>query len=93
MRKKGVLVEENSAMVLGDHVQDLRQGTVGDKACTLQYAVSSQKARTRTSCRSRVPGPGALQSVASCADQNEDQDQENRRYDCSKNSGAGFRSA
>ena len=48
---KGVLVEENSARVLGDHVEDLRQGTVGDKACTLLYAdhmpraikVSSQK--------------------------------------------------
>ena len=51
-------------MVLGDHVEDLRQGTVVDKACTLLYAdhmpraikVRSQKARIRTSCRSRVPG-------------------------------------
>ena len=36
--RKSVLVEENSAMVLGDHVEVLRQGTVGDEACTLLYA-------------------------------------------------------
>ena len=36
--RKGVLVEENSAMVLGDHVEVLRQRTVGDETCTLLNA-------------------------------------------------------
>ena len=50
-------------MVLGDHVEVLRQGTVGDEACTFLYAdhmpraieVRGQQARIRTSCRFRVP--------------------------------------
>ena len=51
-------------MVLSDHVEVLRQGTVGDKACTSctqitchgPFEVRSQQARILTSCRSRVPG-------------------------------------
>ena len=63
--RESILVEENSAMVQGDHVEVLRQGTVGvgDKACTFLYAdhmpwtteVRGQQARIRTSCRSSVP--------------------------------------
>ena len=30
---KGVLVEENGTVVLSDHVEVLRQRTIGDKAC------------------------------------------------------------
>ena len=52
--RKSILVEENSAMVLG----------VGDEACTLLYAghmplaieVRGQRARVRTSCRARISG-------------------------------------
>ena len=55
--------KENSEMVLGDHVEVLRQGTVSDKARTLLNAdhmpraieVRSQQARIRTSCKSRIP--------------------------------------
>ena len=61
---KSILVEENNAMVLVDHVEVLRQGTVGDEAGTLLYVdhmprpfkVQGQQARIQTSCRSRVPG-------------------------------------
>ena len=61
--RKGLLVEENSAMVLGDHVEVLRQGTISDKARTLLYAdhmpraieVRSHRARVRSSCKSRIP--------------------------------------
>ena len=62
--RKSVLVVENNAMVLGGHVEVLRQGTVGDEASTLLYVdhmprpieVRGQQARIQTSCRSRVPG-------------------------------------
>ena len=62
--RKSVLVEENSAMVLDDHVEVLRQRTVGDETCTLLHAdhmpraieVRSQRARVRRSCRARIPG-------------------------------------
>ena len=61
--RESVLVEENGAMVLGDHVEVLRQGTVGDQARPLLYVnhipraieVRSQQAWIRTSCGSRVP--------------------------------------
>ena len=51
------------AIVLGDHVEVLRQGTFGDEARPLLYAnpmpraieVRSQQAWIRTSCASRVP--------------------------------------
>ena len=51
-------------MVLGDHVEVSRQGTVSDKARTLLNAdhmprdieVRSQHARVRPSCRARIPG-------------------------------------
>ena len=36
---KGIPVQENSAVVLGDHVQVLRQGTVGDEATPLLYGI------------------------------------------------------
>ena len=36
--RKGILVEEKCAMVLGDNVEVLLQGNVGDKARTLLYA-------------------------------------------------------
>ena len=55
---KGVLVEENSAVVLGDHVKFLRQGTMGDEAGPFLHAdhmPTCQRARVRTSRRSRVP--------------------------------------
>ena len=35
---KGVLVEENRAVVLGDHVEDLRQRPISDKTCSFLYA-------------------------------------------------------
>ena len=62
--RKGILVEENSAVVLGDHVEVPRQGTVSDKSRTLLNAdhmprdieVRSQHARVRPSCRARIPG-------------------------------------
>ena len=62
--RKSILVAENNAMVLVDHVEVLRQGTVGDEAGTLLYVdhmprpieVRGQQARIRTSCKSRVPG-------------------------------------
>ena len=68
--RKSILVAENNAMVLGDHVEVLRQGTVGDEASTLLYVdhmprpieVRGQQARIQTSCTSRVPGE-ELQSV------------------------------
>ena len=34
---EGVLIEEKSAVVLGDHVKFLRQGTIGDEAGTPPY--------------------------------------------------------
>ena len=92
--RQGILVEENSAMVLGDHLEVLRLGTVSDEARTLLNAdhmpraieLRSQQARIRTSCRCRVPiGSGACQSVAGCADQNEEQDQENAEETDPKN--------
>ena len=62
--RKSILVEENNAMVLGEHVEVLRQGTVGDEAGTLLYVdhmlrsieVRGQQARIQTSFTSRVPG-------------------------------------
>ena len=62
--RNSVLAEENNAMVLGGHVEVLRQGTVGDKASTLLYVdhmprhieVRGQQARMQTSCKSRVTG-------------------------------------
>ena len=54
--REDVLVEEYGAMVLGDHVEVLRQGTVSDKACTFLCAdnlpraveVACQRALVRT---------------------------------------------
>ena len=62
--RESILVEEHGAMVLGDHVEVLRQGTVGYEARPFLYAdhvpraikVRSQQARIRTSYRSRIPG-------------------------------------
>ena len=61
--RQGILVEENSATVLGDHVEVLRQGAVGDEACTLLYADHMPRAieerrkhaRVRSSCKARIP--------------------------------------
>ena len=35
---KGILIEEHRAMVLGDNVEVLRQGTVSNKACTFLHS-------------------------------------------------------
>ena len=56
-------VEENSAMVLGDHVEVHRQGTLSDTACTFLYEddvprtvkVARQRIRIRSPHRARVP--------------------------------------
>ena len=62
--RESVLVEEYGAMVLGDHVEVLRQGTVGDEACTFLNAddvpravkVACQRVRVRSPRGARVPG-------------------------------------
>ena len=61
---KSVLVEEHSAVVLGDHVEVLRQGTVGDETCPFLHAdcvpwtieVACQRTRVRSPRWARVPG-------------------------------------
>ena len=55
---KGVLVEENSTVVLGDYVELLRQRTIGDEACPFMHTnqtpraveVTCQRARVRPRC-------------------------------------------
>ena len=62
-RVKVILVEEHGAMVLGDHMEVLRQGTVSDESKPFVYAnhmprpveVACQSARVRSPCRARVP--------------------------------------
>ena len=63
LTRESIFVQENSAMVLGDRLEVLLQGTVSDEARTLlnddhmprPIGVRSQQARMRTSCRSRIP--------------------------------------
>ena len=73
----------------GDHVEVLREGTVGGKARTLLAAnhmpraveVAGQYARVRSPRRARGSrrGSGACQSDAGCDDLHEEQDQETDR--------------
>ena len=77
--RESILVEEHSAMVLGDHVEVLRQGTGGDETRPLLYAnrmpraieVRSQHARNSTTCVSRVAREDlqVCLSAVSCAGQ------------------------
>ena len=50
--REDVLVEEYGAMVLGDHVEVLRQGTVSDKACTFLHADNLPRA-VEVACQTR----------------------------------------
>ena len=86
-RVKVSLFEEHGAMVLGDHMEVLRQGTVGDEARPLLYAdhmpraikVRSQKTRIKNlvQVQDSRRGSGACQSDTECADVNEEQVQKN----------------
>ena len=76
---------EHDAMVLGDHVDVLRQGTVSDENRPFLYAnhmpraieVRSQRARNLVQVQGSKRGSGAGQSDASCADQDEEQAHQN----------------
>ena len=62
--RESILVEEYGAMVLDDHMEVLRKGSVSDEPRPCMYAdnmpraieVRSQQAQIRTSRRSRIPG-------------------------------------
>ena len=76
---KDVLVKEHAAVMLGDHVKVLRQGTIGDQASLLLHAnnvprtvqMTCQSARVRTSRWTWVTREdfAACLSSAGCPDQ------------------------
>ena len=51
---KGVPVEENRAVVLGDHVEILRQRTISDNTCSFLHANDVPRAVEVTSQRQEL---------------------------------------
>ena len=81
-------------MVLGDHVDVLRQGTVSDETRPFLYAgQQSAKPASLNGKLVRVQGSkggsGVCLPDVGCAGQTEEQEPSDRRGDCSKNSGTG----
>ena len=71
---QSVLVEEHSAVVLGDHVEVLRQGTVGDETCPFLHADYVPWAVEVACQRTRVRSP---RWAAGWVDRNEGQADQN----------------